>query len=69
MRLMRGDRVIHQNRGTGTFEHYGANDETCMIRFDETGESERVSSKFVRLTNAAPEVPKRWEDVKGPQNG
>lgn len=68
-RLLHGDRVIHKNRGPGTFECYGANDETCIVRFDETGESERVSSNLVRPEKAAPQVPTKWEDIKGPQNG
>jgi streptomycin 6-kinase len=42
-----GERVIHFNRGTGTFIRYLANDE-AIILLDETNEEEKLSLIFIR---------------------
>jgi len=48
VRLWRGDLVSHKNRGRGVFENYAADSESCFVRFDDTGESDKVTSSMVR---------------------
>lgn len=47
--LQMGDRVVHEKRGAGTFEHYTIGRKDCFVKFDGMDFSERVTSEMVSL--------------------
>jgi len=54
MRFLRGNLVTHKNRGRGVFEHYSADYESCFVRFDDSGDSSKVTASMLRLRTAKP---------------
>lgn len=55
VRLMRGDRVRHKHRGSGVFEHYSSDSESCYVLFDEDHKSWKVTAWLVMPeTNSQP---------------
>lgn len=53
LRFLRGDIVSHCIRGNGIFEHYCADSSNCFVRLEDSGESERVTTTFIRLVGPA----------------
>jgi hypothetical protein len=48
-KLMHGDLVTHKNRGDGIFESYAFNHESCFVKFNDTSESDKVTTSMVKL--------------------
>lgn len=42
------DAVTHTHRGRGTFGCYGADDSTCFVHFEDSGESEQVTTAHIK---------------------